>query len=152
MVLLGVAAQWTERKGLDVFIRLARELPDEYCIFLVGLEDEAIKNIPEKIMCIKQTHSIDGLRMIYSIADVFVNPTIWDNYPTVNMEAISCGTPVVTYNTGGSGESADKFGAVVSVGDIDEMKRVIATNEYVSKEHDFSLDNMTDHYLQQYRL
>lgn len=56
---------------------------------------------------------------MYSVADAFVNPTWQDNYPTVNLEAISCGTPVVTYRTGGSVEAiTDSTGLIVEQGDV----------------------------------
>ena len=62
------------------------------------------------------------LAEIYSAADVFAMPTREENYPTVNMEAIACGTPVITYRTGGSPESVDELtGAVVDQGDINGL-------------------------------
>ena len=65
------------------------------------------------------------MAQIYTAADVFVNPTHEDNYPTVNLEAIACGTPVVTYDTGGSGESAKKFGTVVYEKDAEALYKAI---------------------------
>jgi glycosyltransferase involved in cell wall biosynthesis len=44
----------------------------------------------------------------------------------VNLEALACGTPVVTFDAGGSGECVDeKTGVVVPVGDVDAMEAAI---------------------------
>lgn len=105
-MILGVASPWTERKGLGDFIRLAGELDsDKYAIVLVGLSEKQVKEMPEGIVCLARTDSREELAGIYSTADVFFNPTVEDNYPTVNLEAEACGTPVVTYDTGGCAET-----------------------------------------------
>ena len=105
-MILGVASPWTERKGLSDFVRLAGELDsDKYAIVLVGLSKKQIKEMPESIVGLTRTDSPQELVGIYSTADVFFNPTVEDNYPTVNLEAEACGTPVVTYDTGGCGET-----------------------------------------------
>lgn len=105
-MVLGVASPWTERKGLVDFVRLARELDsDKYAIVLVGLSEKQVKEMPEGIVCLARTDSREELAGIYSTADVFFNPTVEDNYPTVNLEAEACGTPVVTYDTGGCAET-----------------------------------------------
>lgn len=126
-IVLGVASGWNYRKGLDVFIKICNRLdPDIYQIILVGTNDEVDKRLPNQIMSIHRTHNQIELAKIYTVADVFVNPTREENYPTVNMEAIACGTPTITFNTGGSGEMLEKnTGAIVDVEDLDEMTRQI---------------------------
>ena len=105
-MVLGVASPWTERKGLSDFVKLAGELDsDKYVIVLVGLSAKQIKHLPEGIIGLMRTESPQELAGIYSTADVFFNPTVEDNYPTVNLEAEACGTPVVTYDTGGCRET-----------------------------------------------
>lgn len=105
-MILGVASPWTERKGLADFVRLAGELDSErYAIVLVGLSGKQVKEIPAGIVGLTRTDSREELAGIYSTADVFFNPTVEDNYPTVNLEAEACGTPVVTYDTGGCRET-----------------------------------------------
>lgn len=106
-IVLGVASPWDERKGLKDFIWLANNLDDSYSIVLVGLNDRQIKMLPINIVGIKRTNSPQELAEIYSSANVFVNPTHEDNYPTTNLEALACGTPVITYRVGGSPESVD---------------------------------------------
>ena len=105
-MVLGVASPWTERKGLDDFVRLAGELDSEkYAIVLVGLSEKQIKHLPEGVIGLTRTDSPQELAGIYTTADVIFNPTVEDNYPTVNLEAEACGTPVVTYDVGGCRET-----------------------------------------------
>lgn len=104
-ILLGVASIWDQRKGLEDFFELNQMLDNSFKIVLVGLTDKQIKDAPEDILCIKRTNSATELAKIYTAADVFLNLTYEDNYPTVNLEAQACGTPCITYNTGGSVES-----------------------------------------------
>lgn len=126
-VLLGVAFGWGVRKGLDVFVELARRLdPEKYQIVLVGTDDKTDKLLPENIISIHRTQNQTQLAEIYTAADLFVNPTREENYPTVNMEAIACGTPVLTFRTGGSPEILDeKTGSVVPCDDVDALEQEI---------------------------
>lgn len=119
-VLLGVASPWNTRKGLEDFCRLRRMLsPYEYAIVLVGLKPEQVDKLPDGIIGITRTDNQQELAEYYSMANVFVNFTYLDTFPTVNLEALACGTPVLTYRTGGSPESVDeKTGFVVDQGDI----------------------------------
>lgn len=105
VIVLGVANPWTPRKGLSDFVELSRMLSDDYKIVLVGLNEKQLKELPTAILGIRRTDTPEELAAIYSSADVFVNPTYEDNYPTTNLEAKACGTTVITYNTGGSVES-----------------------------------------------
>lgn len=125
-MILGVAIGWGYSKGLDVFIKLSEILDDNYSIVLVGTNEKIDKLLPKKIISIHKTFNQEELAAIYSAADVFVNPTREDNYPTVNMEAISCGTPVITFNTGGSAEILnDETGIVVDVDDFSGLVNAI---------------------------
>lgn len=126
-VVLGVASSWTQWKGLDDFIKLYSILEkSKYVIVLVGLNDKQYNSLPNGIVGIKKTQSVIELAELYSMASVFVNPTYQDNYPTVNLESIACGTPVITYNTGGSIESVpDKVGMIVEKGDIKGLASAI---------------------------
>ncbi len=118
-IVLGVASVWTDRKGLCDFVKLQPLLREDQQIVLVGLTDAQVATLPAGIIGIKRTNSVEELAEIYTAADVFFNPTYEDNYPTTNLEAISCGTPVVTYRTGGSPESVSEGnGFVVEQGDL----------------------------------
>ena len=125
-VILGVAFDWDERKGLDVFKKLANDLSDDFQIVLVGTNELIEKDLPENIISVRKTKNAEKLAEIYSAADLFVNPTREENYPTVNMEAIACGTPVVTFKTGGSPEILNvDTGRVVEYGNYDAMLSAI---------------------------
>ena len=116
-VILGVASPWNTRKGLDDFYRLRTMLSDEFTIVMVGLTPKQIENLPNGIIGIARTESQQELAEYYSMADVFVNLTYLDTFPTVNLEALACGTPVITYRTGGSPEAVDETtGMVVKQG------------------------------------
>ena len=125
-VVLGLAMGMSRRKGYYDFLKLVKILPQGITIVLAGLTKEQIANLPKGIVGIEQTHDVSKLAEIYSMADVLVTPTYEDNFPTVNMEALACGTPVITYRTGGSPESLDETcGIVVDCGDIEAMKNAI---------------------------
>lgn len=125
-IILGVSFAWGYRKGLDCFVEIAEKLGEQYQIVLVGTDDEIDKNLPHNIISIHRTQNQKELAEVYSAADVFVMPTREENYPTVNMEAIACGTPVVTFDTGGSPEMLDdKTGIVVKANDIEATKKAI---------------------------
>jgi glycosyltransferase involved in cell wall biosynthesis len=123
-IVLGVASTWDKYKGLYDFYKLRELLDDNYAIILVGLNDKQLSELPEGIIGIKRTNSREELAAIYTSADVFVNPTYEDTYPTVNLEAQACGTPVITYRTGGSPESVPAEN-VVDVGDINQLAEKI---------------------------
>ena len=106
-MVLGVAFDWGKRKGLDVFSYLAEHLDERYQIVLVGTDVNIDKELPRNIISIHRTHDQRELAAIYSAADVFVNPTREENFPTVNIESLACGTPVITFATGGSPEIID---------------------------------------------
>ena len=121
-MLLGVAFGWEKRKGLDVFLWLAEHLPESFRIVLVGTDEDIEKSLPENIISIRRTNSQSELAEIYSAADLFVNPTREEVFGLVNAEALACGTPVLTFNTGGSPEIIDEScGRVVDCDDVEAL-------------------------------
>ena len=139
-IILGLASIWSKEKGWDDFMQLATRVGDDEVIVLVGINDEQRRMLPSNIIGISRTDNISDLAALYSAADVFVNPTWQDNYPTVNLEAIACGTPVVTYRTGGSVESiTEKTGVVVEQGDVEAL--LIAIRDIESRGKDYYRDN-----------
>lgn len=125
-IILGISFDWGEKKGLDVFIALSNRLPSDYKIVLVGTNEKTDNYLPANILSVHRTQDQEELAAIYSTADVFLLPTREENYPTVNMEALACGTPVLTFRTGGSHEMLDETcGSVVDCDDIDAMERKI---------------------------
>lgn len=129
-IILGVASIWCEEKGWNDFMRLAEQLDEHERLVLVGVDEKHQALLPKHVTGIRRTENIRQLAELYSAAEVFVNPTWQDNYPTVNLEAIACGTPVVTYRTGGSVEAVTEHtGLVVEQGDIDGLLKAIRTIE-----------------------
>lgn len=125
LLILGVGSSGTI-KGKQEFIKLSTI--KDYQILLVGLTDNIIKELPESIIKIKTTESQSELAEYYSAADLLLNASYSDTFPTINLEALACGTPVVTYRAGGSPEAIDEeTGIVVEKGDFDGL--VTAINE-----------------------
>ncbi len=159
-IILGVANPWSERKGLDVFIELSKRLDDRFQIVLVGTNDKLDKSLPENIISVHKTKDQAELAQIYSSADLFVNPTREENYPTVNMEAVACGTPVLTFRTGGSPEILDEFtGSVVEKNDVDAMYEKIvsicenkefSTEEILKRAEKFDMNERFCEYIKLY--
>lgn len=117
-IVLGVASVWTKEKGFDDFCKMARITDESIQYILVGINDKQKKVLPKNITGIGRTKNLQEMAFFYNCADVFLNPTYIDTYPTVNLEAIACGTPVITYNTCGSPESVEQgLGEVVERGD-----------------------------------
>lgn len=107
-ILLGVASDWENRKGLSVFIDLSNNLKNDEQIVLIGIDDKVRAQLPANIITISRTNNISELAILYSHAHLFLNPTFEDNFPTTNLESLACGTPVLTFKTGGSGEGIDQ--------------------------------------------
>lgn len=121
-IYIGVASVWSREKGLDDLARMATMLRPDERLVLVGVKPQHRQLFPSSVVCIGRTEDIHELAALYSAADAFVNPTWQDNYPTVNLESISCGTPVVTYRTGGSVEAiTPQTGQVVNQGDVEAL-------------------------------
>lgn len=140
-IVLGVAFGWGAKKGLDVFIELSKRLDDNYQIVLVGTNENIDKQLPANIISIHRTQNQQELAEIYTAADLLVNPTREENYPTVNMESLACGTPVLTFNTGGSPEIIDDTcGTTVPKNDIDSLYEEIVRT---TVENPFSQESCT---------
>lgn len=159
-MVLACASIWDSRKGLTDVIEVANQLP-EYQVVIVGISAKQAKTFPENIIGIQRTDSLEELVKIYSAADVLINPTYEDNFPTVNLEALACGTPVITYDTGGSSESITTLcGAVVNKGDrktmVDKCEKIIEqeNNNYMDKSIEqaslFSMAEKFDKYYLQF--
>ena len=123
-VILGVATLWHEEKGVRDFVELAGRLHEGERLVLVGrMSEEQRAAFPAGVEFIERTENVAKLAALYAQATAFVNPTWQDNYPTVNLEAIACGTPVVTYRTGGSVEAVTAgTGFVVEQGDVQGLR------------------------------
>lgn len=133
-ILLGVAALWHPEKGVADFLQLASMLHEDEVIVMIGVDEKLQKRLPHNVVGIKRTENIRQMAELYSAATAFVNPTWQDNYPTVNLEAIACGTPVVTYRTGGSVEAVTpETGFIVERGDVDGLLQAVRIIEQRGK-------------------
>lgn len=138
-IVLGVADGFGERKGAKDFNQLSEKLGDNVKVVMVGVRPKDKKHISDKVLAIERTQNQQQLVGIYSAADVFINPTYEDNFPTTNLEALACGTPVITYRTGGSPEAIDEnTGFVVEKGNVEGL---IKTIDYIRSKgkHSYSL-------------
>lgn len=123
---LAVSNVWNKDKGFDDILNLRKILSSEYEMTIVGVTKQQLNSLPQGLVGIERTQNVQELVALYSKADVFINPTYADNFPTVNLEALACGTPVITYRTGGSPEAIDeRTGVVVEQGDVNGLVEAI---------------------------
>ena len=119
---LAVASFWTKDKGSEDLNKLVKLLDKDIEVVVVGNGSDKI----DGVKAISHTNNKAELVDLYSSAHVLVNPTLDDNFPSVNIESIACGTPVITYRTGGSPEIIDgKTGVVVDKGNYKAMAEVV---------------------------
>ena len=126
--IIAVAYPWGERKGLSHVIEIANKIPDDILFTVVGLTNKQKELFPKKtnLILLNKTNNKSELISLYNEADVFVNTTLEDNYPTVNLEALAAGLPVITYPTGGSAESVNMMGgAVTDSCSVDDLIRTV---------------------------
>lgn len=124
--ILAVSSVWNEDKGLSDIYKLRGLLSSDYNITIIGLAEKQLGALPKGVTGIQRTQNVQELVRLYSDANVLINPTYADTFPTVNLEALACGTPVVTYRTGGSPEAIDEnTGFVVEQGDSEAMAKAI---------------------------
>ena len=139
-IVLGVATVWNDMKGYSDFMKLSLMLDDSYKIIMVGLTEQQIEKLPSRILGVKRTASVKELSYIYSAADVFLNLTYCDSYGLVNIEAALCGTPAISYDTGGCAESVSGHGYIVPKGDLDAVVEKINFIKEKGFEFDINID------------
>lgn len=128
-LVLGIAVGYSDpRKGAKYIIQAARELGAEAKVILIGWEESNNRMLEntDNIITLPSTDSTDMLAEYYSMADVFVLPSLAENYATVTLESMACGTPVVGFDVGGIPEQlTGNKGITVPVGDQEEFTRAI---------------------------
>lgn len=146
-VLLAVSAIWEKRKGLDALLSLAERLSADEQLIVVGSLKDAV-SLPGNMLHINRTESKKALVQYYSMADVFLQPSLEETFGKVTAEALSCGTPVVCFDSTANPELVqENCGAVVPAGDIDamlmELRKILACGKekYTSHCRTFVLDN-----------
>ncbi len=111
-ILLGVASVWDRRKGLSDFLELAGMLEERYAVVLVGLNPQQRQNLPENVLALPRTATVEALAEIYSAADLFLNPSVEETFGMTVLEAQCCGTPAVVYADTACEEVAQTFGGL----------------------------------------
>ena len=111
-VLLGVASVWDRRKGLEDFLALSKMLEESCKIVLIGLSQEQIAALPENILGLPRTDSLEELVHAYSEADLFLNPSAEETFGMTTLEALCCGTEAVVYRDTACEEIVEAFGGL----------------------------------------
>jgi glycosyltransferase involved in cell wall biosynthesis len=123
IMLLAVASPFDRRKGYDDLIELARHLSGKASLVMVGLSKKQMRRLPSNIHGMLKTDGPEDLVRLYGEADCFLNASHEETYPTVNMEALACGTPVAAYDIGGCTEQVTpEVGLLAPCGDIGALK------------------------------
>lgn len=144
-VILGAANVWSGRKGLDYLVKLSNMIDEKCKIIIVGLTPKQMELLPKGIIGIIRTSNVQELAKIYSAADVFVNPTLEDTSSMTNIEALACGTPVVTFDSGGSAEMVDdSCGVVIEQGNLDALYKAI--NKVIFKDMSLACVDRAAHF------
>ena len=160
-ICLSVAAEWTARKGLPYLIEAAERMGQEYCFVVIGLDEEQIQELPANMLGLQRTANATELAAWYTAADCFVNPTLEDNMPMVNLEALACGTPVAVFDTGGCPEAIDEScGMVVPQGDVHALcqsiekltaEKALRSQSCLRRAAQFDAQNTFQAYLELYK-
>jgi Glycosyltransferase len=156
ILLLGVAQNWSDKKGINDFIELSKKLGDDYKIIIVGISDNLIKELPETIIKINKTDNITQLCQYYTAADVVLNLSVEETFGLVTVEALACGTPVILYNKTALPEIIDsKCGIVIEKEcEIDNLVAAVCEKEYlkllpadcINQAKKFNIDVMSCNY------
>lgn len=149
-IILAVANIWTTQKGFLEIIKLAKLVELDTKIVMIGCSKAQLKKLPANILGFERVQ-LDELRKWYSAADLFVNCTLEDNYPTVNLEAKACGLPIISYKTGGSPEILDENDVVVDKYGIQEIANYIKNTATFSKRSVVREQEMFAQYMELYK-
>ena len=124
-----------ERKGFSDLVKISEAVSGKYDVVVIGVSEKEAVQVPASIKAVCRTNSQQELAQYYSNADYFVNTTYEDTFPTVNIEALACGTPVITYRSGGSPEIIDyKSGITVEPGDYEAIITILMNNKAPTEE------------------
>lgn len=74
------------------------EMGENYRFVVIGLEQTQIDALPQGMLGLTRTRDTAELAAWYTAADCLANPTLEDNMPMVNLEALACGTPVAVFH------------------------------------------------------
>jgi glycosyltransferase involved in cell wall biosynthesis len=106
IILFGAAwADSDTNKGLHLLkgaLQVLAKDSSDLMTLLFGADDFAeMKDLGMPAVCLGRIYNDESLAAIYSAADVFVAPSMLENFPNTVMEAMACGTPCVAFRQGG---------------------------------------------------
>lgn len=160
-IVIGISAVWSDRKGLKSFIRLAEACPEITVVLVGSLKENTV--LPKNITAVSATSSTDELAELYSAADVFITFSLEETFGKVSAEALSCGTPVICYDSTANPEIVgDGCGYVVPKNDFEGILNAVkkvrenGKNSYssacVNFAHDrFDKNMLIDRYIDVYK-
>lgn len=134
-VLLSVANPIWKLKGRDYLLKLVNDLPEEYYMIFIGSLEQDVEALKSRrnVLALPRIDR-EELVQFYSVADLFINPTLADNFPTVNLECQACGTPIVAFDSDGTRETIDSgSGIVVERKNYEALKNAILNFRYGKK-------------------
>ena len=124
-IILGAASVWTKRKGIDDFVALSRMLDDSYKIVLVGITAEQAATLPENILCLPRTNSMEQLAQIYTAADLYVTPSVEETFGMTVGEARCCGTNALVYKGTACEEVVNIYGGIAVERGVENLYQAI---------------------------
>ena len=132
-IILGVSTFWKpgDRKGFDYYLELSKTMPDNYHIILIG-QMNYDGELPSNITSISRTDNTDELAMYYSLANVYLNLSLQETFGKVSAEAVSCGTPVVAFDSTANKEIVPNGGGML-IDALECDKMLLALNEIGKK-------------------
>lgn len=153
-----------KRKGFRYLIKSLNNIdnPEEYILVSVGtkLKNEVKLDSRYEVIELGYIYDKNKLAEIYSLADVFVIPSLADNFPCTIQESLMCNTPCVGFDVGGIGELI-----VESNGDTVLLKDTVALSKSIQKilndnikidvdliKYNYCLEKFIDSHIQLYNL
>jgi len=141
-IILGIANVWSERKGLKYFLDLSTRIPSDYKIVLVGLSDKQISELPNNILGLKRTESIEELAELYSNSHVFYNPSFEETFSLVTAEAMSCALPVIVFDSSAPSELVGNHDLIINKAlfrSVEDVTQEVV--DYITKKNHKRIEN-----------
>jgi len=161
-VVIGVAQGWNNDKGLNIFVELAKRCYD-IDVVIVGTVDQEVEKLSNLHLC-GSISDVDELVKYYSMADVFISPSVQETFGKVAAEALACGIPIIVNNKTALPEIASGVGYTIEDNNVDEIiadivnlqekykhpngKRIISQACRESAENRFEMQNIIEQYLE----
>lgn len=135
-IVLGYAGRFTILKGIQIlgeaFCKIAKDIPNLRLLLVgEGPESESIRNLLNN--CSLENHvfwadlqSVDFMPKWYRSMDLFIMPSLYENFSNSILEAMGCGLPVVASAVGGNIELVSaQAGWQFKTGNSEDLARVL---------------------------